>query len=487
MPDSTEHSTRHYAVTLTVILLFCEANTFSAILFFNALPHMSPPFTPSQLPWIVSISLLVAAAAQPLVGKLADLYGFRRLVLGVALLYLTGSLIGALTHSFALALVARALQGGIIALPAAVYAFFRSFFPRRMVPIVVGMNVTGVGVAGIMSPLVAGALLDRFGYQSIFWFCFVYVGVFTPLILLVIPRSGPRISHRIDVPGALLITLGAGTVLFSLTEGSHNGWTSSSFALPLVVGLALLTCFLVVESRVAEPMIQLRVLTHHAVRNSLLVALLIGIPASTWNYLFPQLVSPDRVQGMDYGFGLTALQAGFVAIPSGVCTMLAGPLGGYLCRRSSPRLVMISSAACGLVAALSIAYFHSHLWQVIVAGLFGGACLGFYFAAGPNLIIDAVPVEITGVTAGLQTFMSAFMGSVMPIIMSIMLAHNVLRTDPTTQETIHTTRGFVYLYWILAAACILGLAIALAMRHGRRPSAGGEHSQAAEGSPVPTH
>ncbi|MFC1437291.1 MFS transporter [Streptacidiphilus sp. N1-10] len=480
-----ERSTGYYALVLTVILLFCEANTFSAILFYNALPHMSPPFTPSELPWIVSISLLVAAAAQPLVGKLADVFGFRRLVLVIALLYLAGSLLGAVTHSFALILVARALQGGIIALPAAVYAFFRGFFPKRMVPIVVGMNVTGVGVAGIMSPIVAGALLDAFGYQSIFWFCFIYIGVFTPLILLVVPRSGPRISRRIDVPGSLMITLGVGSLLFSLTEGSDNGWTSASFLIPLLVGLAVLVGFVVVETRVAEPMIQIRVLTSHAVRNSLLVALLVGIPASTWNYLFPQLVSPDRVHGMDYGFGLTALQAGYVAIPSGLCTTLAGPLGGYLCRRTSPRLVMIGSALCGLVAALSIAYFHSHLWQVIVAGLFGGVCLGFYFAAGPNLIIDAVPEEITGVATGIQTCMSAFMGSVMPIIMSIILAHNVLRTDPTTHRTISTTRGFIDLYWIMAGACVLGLAVALAMRHGRRPSAGDEHQQ--EAAPALAH
>jgi MFS family permease len=383
-------------------------------------------------------------------------------------------------------LVARGLQGSIIATPAAVFVFFRGFFPKRLVPITVGMIVTGTGVAGIISPIVAGALLDSYGYQSLFWFCFIYIAALTPLILLVVPRSGPRISRRIDVPGSLLITLGAGSVLLSLTEGSDNGWTSTPFLVPLVLGLAALTGFVWVETRVAEPMIQIRVLTHHSVRNSLLVALLIGVPASTWNYLFPQLVGPERIHGMDYGFGLTALQVGYVAIPSGLCTTLAGPLGGYLCRRTSPRLVMIGSALCGLVGALSIAYFHSSLWQVIVAGLFAGTCLGFYFAAGPNLIIDAVPEEITGITTGIQSCLPAFMGSLMPIIMSIILAHNVLRTDPTTHQPIPTTRGFIDLYWILAAACVLGLAVALAMRHGRKPSAGEEPLQG-EAAPALTH
>jgi MFS family permease len=470
---SPERSNGYYIGVLVVVLLFSEANVFTAVIFYNALRFMSPPFTAAELPWIVSISLLVAAALQPLMGKIADVFGFRRTIAVVALVYVAGSLLGALTTSFALIMVARILQAGIIALPGAVYAFFRSFFPKRMIPVLIGMNMTGIGIAAMVGPLIAGALLSVFSYHAMFWFCLIYMAIVAPMTLIVVPRGGPRLRARIDVPGSMLVTIGFGALLLSLTEGSELGWGA-----PLTVGLYALTAlalvaFVITELRVREPMIDIRLLAHHALRNSLLVSFFTAIPIAAWQYLFPQLLSPLRAAGTDYGFGLTALQVGLANLPFGVMSTVTGPIGGLLCRRYSPRAVMMASAGLGLVASVGTGLWHSSLWEVVLWGAVMGVVFGFYFASGPNLIIEAVPARLTGVTTGLQAFTSSLPNSAMPVVVGTVLAANVLRVSSTAHQPVYSSQGYLYVYLLLALGAAVGLAVAVLMRHGRQPAMGG--------------
>jgi MFS family permease len=405
-------------------------------------------------------------------GKLADIFGFRRLVLAVALTYVVGSLIGALTSSFPLIMVARVLQAPAIAIPGVIYSFFRGFFPKRMVPIAIGMSSTGIGVAGIAAPLISGALLAAFGYHAIFWFCLIYMGVFAPIVFFVVP-GGPRNRHRVDVLGSVLLTAGAGLLLFGVSEGPELGWTSPTTLVLLVAAVLLLVAFAVVEYRVREPMMDMRLLSGPALRATLGVSLLVGATSGGWGYVIPQLLEAERTAGIDYGFGLSATQVGLVTLSSGIVGMLFGPLGGYLARRFSPRLVMLWCGSLAVMATVAMAFWHSRLWEYVVFGVLYGAFNGFYFAAGPNLVIEAVPARLTGVSTGMQAFTSAFAGSAMPIVATVILSANVLHTDSATHQVVYASRGYTYVFLTLAVAGMVGFVLTAFMRHGRRPATGG--------------
>jgi MFS family permease len=475
--SSTERSTGYYTFVLVVVLLLAEATTLTAVIFYNALRFMSPPFTSAELPWIASISLLIGAAFQPLVGKLADQFGFRRLVVFVALLFVAGSLIGALTSSFALIMVARVLQGGIIAMPGAVFSFLRSFFPKRMVPVLIGMNMTGIGVAGAAGPLLSGVLISAFSYHSIFWFCLIYMMIVAPATLLVLSKGGiparTRTRTRIDLPGSLLVTIGVGALLLSFTEGPERGWGSPLVAILFAITAVAVAAFVITELRTREPMIDIRLLTHHALRDSLAVAFFTAIPIAAWQYLFPELLSPVRAAGTNYGFGLTALQIGLVNLPFGAVSAFAGPLGGILCKRFSPRTIMMWSAGLGTVTCVGVGFWHSDLWEIVVWALLMGAVFGLYFAAGPNLVIDAVPERLTGVSTGILSVASSLPNSAMPVVVATVLSANLLRIDPVTHAPVYSSNGYLYVYLLLAAGSLIGLGIAARMRHGRQAAAGG--------------
>lgn len=469
-----KRSTGYYVLLIIVVLLMAETTVHGAILLYSALPYMYPAFTAAQLPWIITVTLLVAAAVQPLTGKLADVFGRKRLLMVVAALYIIGSVVGALTSSFALMMVARVLQAAAVALPGVIYSFFRDYLPKRMVPISVGLFSTNIGISAIVAPFIAGGLLSGFGnYRAIFWFCAIYMGVIAPIVYFVIPevkrkRTGPR--QRVDLLGSAMFTIGAGLILFGISDASRAGWASTAVLVPLVLGVALLVAFVFAEYRVRQPMIDMKLLGGHALRTTLLVSLFAGVMSSAWGYVIPQILETHPHSGIDYGFGLTATQVGVVTLSNGILSMACGPLGGYLTRRTSPRLVMLLCCSIGVLGAVLMAFWHSQLWHFVLFGLIMGVSTGFYYASGPNLVIEAVPSRQTGVSTGLQAFTSAFAGSAMPVVIAAVLAANVLQSGA---EPVYASHGYTYVFLILAAAGLVAFVLTWFMRHGRKPATGG--------------
>jgi MFS family permease len=478
-PSSTgptgERSTGHYVFILVVVLLMAETTTYGANLFYSALAYMSPPFTQAQLPWIVSITLLVAAAIQPLMGKLADVFGRKRILLVVAALFIIGSLIGALATSFPLMMVARALQASAVALPGVVYSFFREYLPRRMVPIAVGMTATNIGIAGIVGPFISGGLLAAFGdYRTIFWFCAIYMAIFAPIVYFVIPDTARATGRRkVDGFGSGLFTFGALLLLVGISNGSSLGWGSIATVLPLAAGVLLLGGFVLAELKVDEPMIDLRLLAAPALRNTMLVSLFAGATTGAWWYIIPQILQTPPDPRIDFGFGLTALQTALVTLSFGLLSAVFGPLGGYLCRRYSPRLVMLICCVLATLTVVLAAFFHTEIWQFVVYGFLMGIAGGSYFAAGPNLVIEAVPEGLTGVSTGIQAFTSAFSASVMPVVLGAVLAATAFPAASAEGHLVYSSGGYTYAFLILGALGLVALVITVLMRHGRRPATGG--------------
>lgn len=473
-PDQQERSTGHYVFVLIVVLLMAETTVYGATLFVSALTYMTPPLTPAELPWVVSITLLIAAALQPLMGKLADVFGRKRLMMLVAIVFIIGSLIGALTTSAPLLLLARALQASAVAMPGIMYSFFREYLPKRMVPVAVGMNSTNIGLAALIGPFIAGGLLAEFhDYHTMFWFCAIYMAVFAPIAYFVIPETKrSREGRKIDALGSALFTFGALIFLVGVSDGGSMGWSKPLTFIPLVVGAVLLVAFVFAELNVREPMISMRVLAAPAMRSTLLVSVFAGAAQGAWLYLVPQMLETPSSPRIDYGFGLSALQVAVVTASLGLMAMVSGPVGGQLTKRYSPRSIMLVACVVDTVMPLLLGFFHTGIWEFVVFGFVMGIANGCYYAAGPNLVIEAVPEELTGVSTGLQSFTSAFSTSVMPVVLGVVLAANVLSAG-AHGTVLYASKGYTYSFIILSVLALIALVQCLRMKHGRKPATGG--------------
>src|SRR5258708_7954092 len=173
---------------------------------------------------------------------------------------------------------------------AVAYGVVRDLIPRRLIPVVMGVIATGFGASAVLAPLIGGVLTDHYSWRSIFWFLLIYIAVTTPLLALVVPESPYRVRARLDVVGALLLGVGLAGVLIYVSEGSSWGWGTISTLIYLIGGLVLLLAFVLWESRVSEPLMELSMLRDPSVAIIMAIAVFatmaIALPQIAIPYMF---------------------------------------------------------------------------------------------------------------------------------------------------------------------------------------------------------
>jgi MFS family permease len=503
-------------VVLVTMVLFAEVAVLQVSMVAIILPKLGAAFpaSGSSTSWAITILGIVGGATLALIGKAGDLWGKKRMLLVCGLFFLVGTLLCAVTTSWAVFLLGRGIAGVSYGMAVVQYGLVRDLLPRRWIPIAVAFVGTGFGLAAIIGPLVCGVLTDHFSWRSVFWFLLIYsLVMFVPFILLV-PESKLRVRQRFDVVGAVLLGTGVGLTLIYLSQGSTWGWGRIDCLGYLLGGLAGLAAFVWWERRTSDPMLELSLLAKPAVLILMVLAFFVtGVQALIsvmLSYIFetPQpaqlkaaivagaaakahvsagLVSQFlHFQGdIGYAQGYSVLQlAERVTIWAALFTMIFGPLGGLLARRVGARIpLIIGTIALTIACALWIEWHSTWLEQDSI-GLLLGLGSGFYFAAGPNVILDIVPASRQGITVGMIQVWGAIGTSVATaLLISILAAHpfQIVATVPGSIKPIvsnvpqvYTNGGFSQAYLLLGVIpCVIALVGALALRQGRAPARGG--------------
>jgi EmrB/QacA subfamily drug resistance transporter len=419
--------------------------------------------------WTVTIYLLTGSVATPIIGRMGDQYGKVKMMLVALVSFLIGSLGCLVSWNVASLIVFRGLQGvGAAVFPLA-YAIIRDEFPEDKWSVTMGTVSSTLGVGGGLGIVTAGLVVDNLNWR---WLFVVSAAIGLVALILVwrfIPDSPVRNPARPDVLGAVFLSGGLIALLVALTEGGPQGWTS-----PFVLGLfaaamAFLISWAVAETKVPQPMVDLRMLTRRPVLFTNLTALLSGFSLyATWVLLpsFFQLPSglPPQLQHLAaYGFGTSVLVAGLWILPCSAAIVVAGPIGGILGRRVGPRIPLAIGMLLFAIGAAGIAVWHTTALAVSMAFMVCGVGIGFAFAAMPRLIVGAVAPSETGVATGMNNVIRTIGGVIGAQIAAVLLAANV---NPGT--SIPTVNGFVLSFWISAAGALLGVVTALLVSGGGR-------------------
>ncbi|MEY9964020.1 MFS family permease [Streptacidiphilus sp. MAP12-16] len=514
---------RIFAV-IAVVVLFAEIAALQYTMVASAARDIAPSFpgVGANISWMVIIFGLVGGATTPIFGKMSDLWGKRRMMLISGASFAVGTLLCALTGSWALFLVGRALEAVAISAPTVAYGLFRDILPRRYIPASIGVIATGLGMSALVAPLLGGWLLDHYSWRSLFWFLLIFVAVVVPLLVLVVPESPLRTQQRLDVTGALLLATGVGLVLLYLSNGATWGWGRPTAWGWMAGGIALLLAFVAVERRTAQPIMDLKLLFSPRVSVVLLAALLGSVVVGVQGYSIPymlqtpgraqltQLVTSQVIAGsggrltaaqapilhigfnglMAYGLGATLLGYGLhSAVFSGGTGMLSGGAAGEWSRKVGPRLPLIVAMATFTLSTVLYAFFAHSAWQYAVIAIIFGLGFGSFYASAPNLIVEAVPARQQGISAGMLGVVNSLATSVGTAVLTAFLAANpaefkvsITGVPASLTGGYHVLPGLYtdtgYRDGLLFAACagLLGLVVAVLMRHGRRPATGGEAS-----------
>jgi EmrB/QacA subfamily drug resistance transporter len=385
-------------------------------------------FPLAGLQWIATAFALAAAGFTLLFGRVADLFGRKRVFIGGMAVLGLSSALGGLATTPEVLLTARVLQGlATAAVTPAGLALLTTEFregPRRD-------RALGLNGALMSAGFTAGALLGGLltGLLSWRWAFFVNVPVAAAVVALA-PRllTDSRIvcKHRLDVPGAVTVTGGLLALVYGLTRAGGSGWADPVALTSLAVGAALLIAFRSVERRSAAPLVPVRIMRRRSVvwGNA---AGLIAFATET-SLVFLMTLYLQEV------LGHSALATGLSFGVLGLGTVLGGTLGGRAVSRFGSRAAILGGGAVQALATASLVLLGTSggwIWLVLAATFVGGAgnmllIVGFMVTATSGL-----PDSEQGLATGLAT-MTQQVGITLgiPVMSAVVAARTGPGSDP---------------------------------------------------------
>jgi len=461
---------------MVALTLAMECGPMAATVFYPATPEIAAHFRTTQVAWGATIVTLTAACLTPLVAKFGDLFGKKKVAILVMVAALLGSVLCAVTSSFALFILGRGMEGLSITAATISYGLIRDVLPRKFVSVSLGALGTGLGAGLIAAPFIAGAFVDgpgTTGYQGLFWFLAAYSVVVIPLLAFLVPESSVRVRRRFDLGGVVLLGAAAGLILVALSKGQTWGWGSAATLVSLLVGIGAAVAFVLVESRASEPMFSVRMLRSPAMAMTFAIAFLGLVPFMAFTYVMPQIAETPAIPGLHYGLGASATHYAVITVGFGILGTIFGPVGGHLAGRLGPRMPMIVAMTLALISSTGLLLWHAQVWQMALFATIFGVGYGCNFASTPNLVVEAVAVDEQGAGASLLAFAQNMGAGVVPVLITLIYSRNVFLNDPKTGVSVPSNAGIDWVFALGLIGSAVALALALLMRHGRQAASGG--------------
>ena len=418
-----------------------------------------------DISWVITAYLLAASVLTPILGRLGDMVGKRRVLIGVLAALAAGTVLAALAPNLRVLIAARVLQGAAGAIMPLSIGLVRDELPRERVGVIVGLLSAIFGVGAGVGIVAAGPIVEHLSWHWLFWLPLVLVLVALAGAIFGMAESPVRTPGKLDVLGTVLLSAALVALLLAVSKGQAWGWGDVKTVGLLAAGAVLMVVFVFVELRTAEPLVDMRLMKIRGVWATDLVALMLGFAMFGTFLLVPMLLQLPAETG--YGFGKSVSQSGVFLLPTVLMMVVFGPLAGLLTRRFGPKLPLFLGTVSVVVAFTLPALSHDALWKVLLSGIFTGIGIGLAFAGMSNAIIESVPAAQTGEATSVNTIARTIGSSIgTAVVAAVITSHSTPRGLPLDDAF---TGGF----WACAGVGVLAVGAALAL-----PSAHRRHEQA---------
>ncbi|MEV1067196.1 MFS transporter [Streptomyces sp. NPDC050263] len=410
---------------------------------------------PSDAAWAITATLLAAAVATPVMGRLGDMYGKRRMLLVSLLVLIAGSVTAALSDELTPMIVGRALQGlasGVIPLGISI---MRDELPAERLGSATALMSASLGVGGALGLPAAALIADRFDWHMLFWTSAALGAVAAVLVPLFVPESKVRTGGRFDLVGALGMATGLVCLLLAISKGADWGWGSATTLGLFAAAVVVLLLWGLFELRVEEPLVDLRTTARRQVLVTNLASVAFGFSMFAMSLVLPQLLQLPEATG--YGLGKSLLTAGLVMAPTGLVMMATAPLSALISKARGPKVTLMLGAV--VVAAgygLNIVLM-DEVWQLVLVSCVIGAGVGFAYGAMPALIMAAVDPAETAAANSLNTLMRSIGTSTASAVAGVILAR---MTTDFGAAALPSENGFKVVMAVGSGAALLALVVA---------------------------
>jgi EmrB/QacA subfamily drug resistance transporter len=452
---------QHYNITLAVLMLAGIAFALQQTLVIPALPALQRDLDTSTAwaTWLLTAFLLSASVLTPLLGKLGDQHGKERLLVISLSIFLLGSIGGIFAWNIGALIVCRVIQGAGGAVFPLAFAIINDEFPAERRGTAIGMVSSVFAIGGSAGLVLSGVIVDYASWRWLFIVGAIGVAIAIVLVHLFVPESPVKTPSRLDIPGALLLSGALISLLVALTEGENWGWTSAPTLLLFGSAAVLAVTWALVELRVPEPMVDMRMLAFRPVLITNTIALISGFAMLGSFVLIPNFVQapgdlPASIAGLvDYGFGVSATTTGLYLLPGALMGLVGGPLAGRLGKRLGWRVPLVAGMAVTSAGIAAFALFHDEPWQIVAGNVALGFGIVLAFAAMATIIVTSVRPTETGVATGMNTVMRTIGG-----VIGGQVGAAILTADTIAGTSVPAESAFVTAFWISAVAA-LGAAV----------------------------
>lgn len=462
-PESSTRSTGWSARLVISLILLLFTTEISYLVFAypsSALSQIAADLKTDQVAWLQTILALVAAVSAVLIGKLADRFGKKRLLIIVVALVALGLTISGLAPNFWVVLIGRALQGTTLTMPFLVAALIRDVYPQRTIPLAVSLSAAGTGIISIVASLQVGSVIATFGWRGTFLVPATIAVIMLVLVIVFVPESTVRARFtNLDVMGAALLGLGIMGILLGVSLGGTWGWVSLTTIGTFAAGIAFLALWYFRSTRIQEPIIDLVLLRQPALRLSLAYATVaIGI-VSFFFLLIPTVVLHPATE---WGLGLDASALSLVATLFSFGTFVAGFVVGKAMERIRVPFVGIGLLIVEAVGFFTAAAGLSNAVLFCIGAFLIGTAGGAGIAVSYTMIMHVVRPEQQATTSSLASVVGNLWAAIMPVVIFALM--RAVSPAPVDGVIDYSYAGMLIATIVPGALLLLGIPFAFRLR-----------------------
>lgn len=448
----------YYVMMVLALGVFMMA--LDMYVFSPALPIIVRDFNTSYdwVAWTMTIYLLFSTSIMPLAGKLADIFGRKRIYIAGVLLFTLGSLACSLSQDIYSLVAFRAVQaiGGGIIIPAALSAM-GSVAPPDKQGKTMGALMAMSALAMIVGPNIGGYVIQNFGWRWVFYIN-IPLGILAILLALKFSESYGEAKHKIDILGATLLGGSLAAVLYGLVRLETLPFTDVT-VFPLFAGsLASLIFLILWERRTPEPILDIPLLMRSDVL-SLNVAMMLTMLGLTAGMIF----IPSFAQVV---LKMTIQDSGTLLTPMSISLFIFAIIGGVLLDKVGAKPMLIVGSLVSIVALYGLAYYATDSTSLAAILIIMGAGFGLGMGAFQVLMLAFTPGTEKGTSSAILNTFKGIGGAIGPVVGGFFL------TNATNGlYTISQAFNYIFLFGVATGIIALVFLIYLAISGNRKVAA----------------
>ena len=409
--------------------------------------------TATQSAWALSATGIMAAATVPVISRLGDIFGMRRMLLATLAVVAAGNILCAVAGGPTTFILGRAVIGVNAGL-AIYYALLRGRSrSARVLDRYVGLMTVAVGAGLALSDVLGGTVLAVGGsVRVVLWIIAGASLALLAVVWLLVEDVPTRTRVRVDVAGAALLATGLAALVAGIGHGNGWGWGSSRVIALLIIAVLLLISWGAWELHSPRPLIDLRI----ARRRDVWPAYALVAVISTMGIILALAVS-EYVQtpsAVGYGFGGSVLTAGLYLVPGGLMAAAGGAVAAPVLSRFGQRATALAG---GLLATVSFLWFQSTTsrpWEFVVLTALSGVSYALVYTAGSSAYLRTARHGEAGMLAGGARVTSTAIAATGPVVVVALLTSSVV---PHTTVPQHGNYGHLWIFLACSGAVICAI------------------------------